>query len=130
MDIQRKYGTGAELLWHDRKRFLGMPLSFTRYQLIKKPGEWVKVFLNVGFLSSNIDEINAYRICDIGFKQSLLGKMLNTGTITLFSSDESKPTLVLKNVKDPYQVRDMFSTIAEEQRKLNNIRISEFHRHD
>ena len=25
--------TGVETIWKDRKRFLGMPLSFTRYSL-------------------------------------------------------------------------------------------------
>ena len=129
-NIEKKYGEGAELLWKDRQRYFGIPLSFTKYSLVKKPGAWVKVFLNVGFLSSRVDEINAYRICDIQMKQSLLGKMFNYGDITLLSSDESNPTLLLKNIKNPYQVRELFSSVAEEQRKLNNIRISEFHRHD
>ena len=128
--IEKKYGEGAELIWQDRKRFLGMPLSFTRYSLVKKPGAWMKLFSNVGFFSSYIDEVNLYRICDIDFRQSLFGKMLNYGTITLLTSDETKPTFVLRNVKDPYRVRDLFSSLAEEQRKLNNVRISEFHKHD
>ncbi len=128
--IEKKYGEGAELIWRDRKRYFGIPLSFTTYSLVKKPGAWVKVFLSVGLLSSNIDEINAYRICDIQMKQSLLGKIFNYGDVTLLSSDETKPTLLLKNIKNPYQVRDMFSNIAEEQRKLNNIRVAEFHNHD
>ena len=128
--IERKYGEGAELLWKDRKRYFGLPLSFTTYSLVKKPGAWVKVFLTVGLLSSRVDEINAYRICDIRMKQSLLGKMFNYGDVVLLSSDESQPKLLLKNIKNPYQVREMFSSVAEEQRKLNNIRVAEFHSHD
>ena len=73
--IEKKYGEGAELIWQDRKRFLGMPLSFTRYSLVKKPGAWMKLFSNVGFFSSYIDEVNLYRICDIDFRQSLFGKI-------------------------------------------------------
>ncbi len=128
--IEKKYGEGAELIWQDKKRYFGLPLSFTKYSLVKKPGVWVKLFSTVGFLSSSIDEVNVYRICDIDFKQSLLGKMFNYGTVTLLSSDETKPTFVLRNIKDPYRVRDLFSSLAEEQRKLNNVRISEFHKHD
>ncbi len=128
--VERKYGEGAELLWKDRKRYFGLPLSFTTYSLVKKAGAWVKIFVTVGLFSSNIDEVNAYRICDIQMKQSLLGKIFNYGDVTLYSSDETRPTLLLKNIKNPYQVREMFSSIAEEQRKLNNIRISEFHKHD
>lgn len=130
MNLKKRYGEGAELIWKDRKRFLGMPLSFTRYRLIRKPGSWVKLFCDVGFLTSVIDEINVYRICDITLHQSLLGKLLNCGTVTLYSSDESKPTLNLVNIKDPYHVRDIFSDLMEEQRKANNIRLTEFHHHD
>ncbi len=130
MDIERVYGPGAQLMWADRKRFFGLPLSFTRYRLVKKPGAWTKVFSNVGLFSSYLDEVNIYRICDITFHQTLLGKILNYGTVTLLSSDESKPTFVLKNIKNPYQVRDMFSDLMEEQRKLNNIHMTEYHAHE
>ena len=130
MNVSRKYGAGAELVWKDRKRWLGMPLSFTRYVLVRKPGAWFKLFLDIGFLSTHLDEINVYRICDIGFRQGLLGKMLNVGDVTLYTSDESMPTVVLKNIKNPHRVRDMFSTYMEEQRKANNIRMAEFHDHD
>lgn len=129
MNVEKKYGQGAELIWSDRKRFLGLPLSFTRYRLVRKPGSWVKVFVDTGFISSSLDEINVYRICDIGFKQSLLGRMFNYGTVILYSSDASKPTLHLVSIKDPHRVRDMFSSLAEEQRRLNNIKVTEFHSH-
>lgn len=130
MNVSRKYGAGAELVWKDRKRWLGMPLSFTRYVLVRKPGSWFKLFLDIGFLSTHLDEVNVYRICDIGFNQGLLGKMLNVGDVTLYTSDESMPTVVLKNIKNPHRVRDMFSTYMEEQRKANNIRMAEFHDHE
>lgn len=125
-----KYGKNTEIVWQDRKRWMGMPLSFTRYRLVKREGSWVKMFSDVGLLYSVIDEVNMYRVCDITFHQSLLGKLLNTGTIVLHGNDASKPNFVLKNVKNPYRVRNMLSTIMEEQRKLHNVRLTEFHSHD
>ncbi len=130
MNVSRKYGAGAELVWKDRKRWLGMPLSFTRYVLVRKPGSWFKLFVDIGFLSTHLEEVNVYRIIDIGFRQGLLGKMLNVGDITLYTSDESMPTVSLRNIKNPHRVRDMFSTYMEEQRKANNIRLAEFHDHE
>ena len=103
-----------------------MPLSFTRYYLVRKPGSWVKVFSDIGLLYSAIDEVNLYRIYDISFHQSLSGKIFNTGNIVLLSNDEKNPRFVMKNVKNPLQIRDMFSTMIEEQRKLNNVRVTEF----
>lgn len=122
----KKYGEGAELVWKDRKRWCGMPLSFTRYFLIEKPGSWFKIFSDIGFTYSSIEEVNLYRIYDISLRQSLIGKIFNTGTVVLFSNDERCPRFVLKNIKDPFKVRDMFSNLVEEQRKLNNVHITEF----
>ncbi len=124
-----KYEPGAEVIWRDRKRFLGMPLSFTRYSLVKKEGAWMKLFSNIGLLFSVIDEINLYRVCDLTLHRSLLDKIVGTGTIIVKSSDKSKPVLVLKNIKEPFKVRDMLSTLVEEQRKLNNVNVAEFHAH-
>lgn len=126
MNVEKKFGEGTELVWHDRKRWCGMPLSFTRYYLVKKPGQWFKVFSDIGLTYSAIDEVNLYRIYDISFHQSLLGKLFNTGNIVLLSNDEKNPRFVLRNIKDPFKVRDMFSNFIEEQRKLNNVRLTEF----
>ena len=126
MNVEKKFGKGAVLVWKDRKRFLGMPLSFTRYYLIKKPGSWFKIFSDIGLTYSVVDEVNLYRVYDISLSQSFVGKMFNTGTVVLYSNDERTPKFVLKNVKDPFNVRDMFSNYIEEQRKLNNVHVTEF----
>ncbi len=130
MNVVKKYGEGAELIWSDRKRFWGMPLSFTRYRLIRKPGAWFKLFADVGFTYSEIEEVNLYRICDISFRQSLFGKMLDTGTVILKSNDVSRPTFILRNIKNPFRVRDMLSEYIEQERKIHNVRLTEFHGHD
>ena len=126
MNVERKYGVGAELVWKDRKRFMGMPLSFTRYRLVRKKGQWFKIYSDVGFMSSIVEEVNLYRIYDISLHQSLTGKIFNTGTVTLYSNDERSPEFVLRNVKDPFKVREMFSNYVEEQRKVHNVHVTEF----
>ena len=128
MNIKRKFGKDAELLWSDKKRHMGLPLSVTRYYLVRKPGAWVKVFTDVGLTYSEIEETNVYRIRDVSFSQSLFGKMFNTGTVTLISSDSSDDTIVLKNIKNPYNVRDMFATIIEEERALHGVKVTEHQR--
>ena len=72
---QKKYGMDAELLWKDRKRYLGMPLSFTRYRLIKKGDKWLKLFSDIGLLYSLVDELNIYRVQDITLHQTLFDKI-------------------------------------------------------
>ena len=55
-----------EYLWKDRKRWLGMPITFTRYALSED-----RLFVSVGFLNIKDDEILLYRVRDIDTQRSL-----------------------------------------------------------
>ena len=123
---QRKYGMDAELIWKDRKRYLGMPLSFTRYRLIRKGDKWLKLFSDIGLLYSLVDELNIYRVQDISLHQSLFDKIFGTGTVILYSNDERLPVFKLRHIARPYHVREMLSNMVEQERIKKNVRISEF----
>ncbi len=127
MDIKRKYGPNAELVWKDRRRRWGLPLSFTRFRLVKaKDNSWCKLFSEVGLLFTNFDEINLYRIKDIALDQTLGDKLFNTGTITLYSNDSVAPVFKLLHIAEPYKVRTMLSSMIEEQRKIHGVKVTEF----
>ena len=85
-----------EYIWKDRKRYFGLPLSFTRYALSKD-----RLFVSVGFLNIKDDEILLYRVRDIDTSRNLWQRLFGVGTVIVMSSDKSMPTLVLKNIKDP-----------------------------
>ena len=87
---------GVELIWKDRKRYLGMPLSFTRYAMSED-----RLFLSVGFLSIKDDEVLLYRIRDITTSRSIWQRLFGVGTVTVMSSDKTMPTLQMKNIKNP-----------------------------
>lgn len=124
--IKRKYGGDAELVWKDRKRYFGLPWSFTRYSLIKNGEKWVKVFSDIGLLYTVIEEVNVYRIRDISLHQSLFDKIFGTGTVTLYSNDERQPEFRLRHVKNPYKVREIFSNLIEQERAKRGVKVSEF----
>lgn len=124
--VKRKYGHDAELIWKDRKRYLGLPWSFTRYCLVKSGDDWIKVFSDVGFFYSVVEEVNVYRIRDISLHQSLFDKIFKTGTIVLYSNDERQPEFRLRHISHPYKIRDMFSNLIEEERAKRGIHVSEF----
>ena len=121
-----RYGMGAELLWKDRKRYFGLPWSFTRYRLIKNEDKWLKLFSDIGLLYSLVEELNLYRVQDVTLHQSLFDKIFGTGTIILYSNDERTPEFRLRHIAHPYKIREMLSNLVEEQRKLHNVRVSEF----
>ena len=109
-----------EYLWKDRKRFLGMPLSFTRYALTDD-----RLFLSVGFFSVKDEEILLYRIRDISTKRTLLQKLLGVGTVTVVSSDMTMPTLEIKNIKDPIFFKELLHKQVEEMKIQRRVRFGE-----
>ena len=114
--VKRKYGVEAELIWKDRKRYFGLPWSFTRYSLIKNGEKWFKVFSDIGLLYTAVEEVNVYRIQDISLHQSLFDKIFGTGTVILYSNDERQQVFKLRHIANPYRVRDMFSNYMEAER--------------
>ncbi len=111
---------GDPYIWHDRKRFLGMPLSFTRYGLSED-----RLFLSIGFLSIRDDEVLLYRIRDISTRRTLWQRLFGVGTITVVSSDKSQPTLELKNIKRPLEVKELLHRQVEEMKLRRRVRVGE-----
>lgn len=107
-------------IWHDRKRHLGMPLSFTRYALSED-----RLFLSVGFLSVRDDELLLYRVRDISSRRTLWQRIFGVGTVTISSSDKTNPTLVLQNIKRPLEVKELIHKSVEENKLRRRVRIGE-----
>lgn len=111
---------GNEYFWKDRKRYLGLPLSFTRYALSHD-----RLFLSVGFFSVKDDDILLYRIRDISVKRTLWQRLFGVGTVTVQSSDKTHPTLELKSVKDPMRVKETLHDLVEEMKQKRRMRFGE-----
>ena len=109
-----------ECLWKDRKRHLGLPLSFTRYSLSDD-----RLFVSEGFLNIKDDEVLLYRVRDIDTQRSLWQRLFGVGTVTVMSSDKTMPTLVLKNIKDPLFVKELIHKQVEEMKIQRRVRFGE-----
>ena len=107
-------------LWQDRKRYFGLPLSFTRYSLSED-----RLFISEGFLTIKDDEILLYRVRDIDTRRSLWQRIFGVGTVTVISSDKTMPTLVLKNIKDPLMVKELIHRQVEEMKIKRRVRFGE-----
>lgn len=109
-----------DIIWKDRKRYLGLPLSFTRYALSED-----RLFQSIGFLNIRDEEILLYRIRDINTTRTLGQRLFGVGTVTVVSSDKSMPVLVLKNVKDPTMVKELLHQQVEEMKIRRRVRVGE-----
>lgn len=105
------------IIWRDRRRRMGLPLSFKRYYLKNN-----RLYLSEGFFSTTENELLMYRVLDIKMKISLWDKIFRVGTLTLFTADETHKELILKKIKKPVAVRDMLSKMVEAER--NKLKIA------
>ena len=111
---------GAQYIWKDRKRYLGLPLSFTRYAVSDD-----RLFLSTGLLNIRDEEILLYRVRDLSLSRSLGQRIFGVGTIVVTSSDKSQPVLHIKNVKDPAGVKELIHTQVEEMKIRRRVRVNE-----
>ena len=107
-------------LWKDRKRYFGLPLSFTRYCLSED-----RLFVSEGFLNLKDDEILLYRVRDIDTRRSLWQRLFGVGTVIVVSSDKTMPNLVLKNIKDPVFVKELIHKQVEDMKIRRRVRFGE-----
>ena len=105
-----------EYVWYDRKRHLGLPLSFTKYYVDND-----RLYMEEGLFKTEINETLLYRILDIKSSISFGQKIFGVGTVTLYSADQSNHTLELKNVKNPKKVHRFLSEIIEHERMQKGI---------
>ena len=95
-------------IWKDRKRILGMPISFTKYAMNED-----RLFVEKGLLNTNQEEVILYRVRDISLHISLFQRIFGVGSVVVQSSDRSTPVLTLKNVKSPREVKEMLHQQVE-----------------
>lgn len=111
---------GEQYIWRDRRRRMGLPLSFTRYALSED-----RLFLSVGFFNLKDEDVLLYRVRDLSLRRSLWQRICGVGTITVVSSDKTTPTLVLKNVKDAVKVKELIHGQVETAKIKRRVRVGE-----
>ena len=75
-----------------------------------------------GILSRSTEEIELTRVRDVSYAQSLAQRALGIGTITVIGTDASAPSVVLHDVADPEDVKEMIRQAVREQRRRHRVR--------
>lgn len=106
----------ANILWHDRKRHLGLPLSFTKYSMSED-----RLFVETGLFNLEQNEVRLYRILDLQLKRSFGQRIFGVGSIIVSSSDKSLGTFEIRNIKHSANVKEMLSVQVEQQREAKRV---------
>lgn len=106
------------ILWSERKRWIlfGLPWTFTKYTCTSE-----KMIVESGLFSKREEEIRLYRILDLTLERSLWQRIFGLGTIQCDTVDKSTPKLVIKNVKNSRQVKELLSEAVEEERTKKRV---------
>ena len=107
-------------LWRDRRRYLGLPLSFTRYRLSED-----RLFREKGFLNIQVEEVLLYRVRDLELRMNLGQRIFGVGTICVHSSDKTEPHLDLISVKHPREVKELLFRTVEDAKDKRRMRTME-----
>jgi len=66
--------------------------------------------IETGLVSRNIDNLQLFRVRDLGLRQSLIGRLLGVGDVNVTSTDQSTPHLTIRGVAGP---RTLYDTLRE-----------------
>jgi membrane protein YdbS with pleckstrin-like domain len=78
-----------------------------------------------GIISRSIDNIQLFRVRDLGLSQGILGRMLDVGNVTVTSTDQSAPHLILKGLDDPRSMYDTLRDLVAKSRATQRTMILE-----
>ncbi|MBQ7230804.1 MAG: PH domain-containing protein [Oscillospiraceae bacterium] len=112
--------THDKVLWSDRKRYFGLPISFTKYEVSED-----RLFMTIGFLNLKYEEILLYRVRDLTLSRSFGQRLFGVGTIKVSSSDKSNSELYIQSVKDPAAVKELIHQQVEDMKIRRRVRFGE-----
>lgn len=109
-----------QVMWHDRRRRFGLPLSFTKYSLTEDT-----VVRETGLLNLKEENVLLYRVMDLELLRPLVQRLFGCGTIVLHSSDKTAPELKIVSVKRPKEVKEQIFQAVEDAKNRRRMRTTE-----
>ncbi len=106
----------------ERKRwgFFALPFTFTVYRLSNK-----KLTVQSGLLTTHEDDILLYRIMDTSICRTLWQKLFGLGSVRVASNDQSLPELVIKNIRNAREFKELLDERVERERLRMRVRTGE-----
>lgn len=113
------------IFWKGKTNHLGLPLSFTTYELSDD-------FLTIknGLLNLKETQIKLFKITDIDLKITLIDRIFGQGSLELFTTESNDPIIILKNIKTPRDIRDLLNRCIQISLDNNKIHQAQVYSND
>lgn len=113
---------GERVIWEGRPSRLWSPRMalMNRYRLTNQ-----RIMYDFGFIGKTTEEIELYRVTDVGVKQHPLERITKIGDIYIASGDTSAPIKYLHNVSDPERVKDLIREASRQERERRRVMLRE-----
>lgn len=113
---------GERVIWQGRPSVLWSPrMALTnRYKLTNQ-----RLIMEYGFIGRRTEEIDLFRVNDVGVKQNPFERIVGIGDIYIASADSSTPRRFLHNVKQTVRVKDLLREVARQERQRRRVLVRE-----
>ncbi len=103
----------GDLKYSERSRWLlfGLPWTFTKYEIRENDFTIIN-----GFFTIHENDCYMYKITDVEITRSFLQRLAGLSTITLFTSDVTDKTIIMKNIKHGREIKDYLLHASEAAR--------------
>jgi len=113
---------GERVIWQGRPSKLWSPrMALTqRYKLTNQ-----RLIMTFGFIGRRTEEIDLFRVNDVGVKQHPLERITRIGDVYLAAADQSAQVRYLHNVPQPDRVKDLVREAARQERQRRRVLLRE-----
>lgn len=85
-----------------------------------------RLFIRSGLIARHVEELELYRVKDLKLQQGILERIFRIGTITVLSTDDTTPVVVLSGIADPEPVKEVIRSQYRAARQREGVRGAEF----
>ena len=109
---------GTRMEYKERKRllFLGLPWTFTKYEVKEDI-----ITIHQGFLNTVENDCYLYKVQDVQLKTSLLERVFGLGSVVCYTGDNTDPTLILEHIKRAKEIKNFILEASENARLKRRV---------
>ena len=106
----------AEYIEKKRLLFLGLPWTFTKYEIKED-----MITIDTGFLNKVENDCYMYKVQDVQLRTTLWERIFGLGTVVCYTGDNTSPTLQLEHIKNAKEIKGFILEASEEARLKRRV---------